>query len=204
VYILKESKQVGIIYHYTTYKAVLDILKSNSLKSKNFGKWISFTRSKYPLFSDDVVQISFDGDKLSEKYKIEPFNFFNNYSKDEKEERIEAKEIRNIDKYIISVKIKYNKQLFNRFFDIDFDKYIYSVKSFAKNIQILKEVETTKGGRGPIGSTVKAPDGEYIHQRKQDPDKYTDYRTIKKNGKLLRLGKTKDGKWEVQSVLTKE
>lgn len=68
----------------------------------------------------------------------------------------------------------------------------------------LKEVEITKGEKGPVGSTVKAPGGEYIHQRKHDPDKYTDYRTIKKNGKLLRLGKTKDGKWEVQSVLTKE
>jgi hypothetical protein len=69
----------------------------------------------------------------------------------------------------------------------------------------LIEVETTKGGKGPVGSYVKAPGGEYVHSRKHDPSDYSEYRTVKKNGKLLRLGKNKStGKWEVQSVLTKE
>jgi len=31
--ILKEAKQVGIIYHYTTFEAGLKILQSNQLKS---------------------------------------------------------------------------------------------------------------------------------------------------------------------------
>jgi hypothetical protein len=70
-------------------------------------------------------------------------------------------------------------------------------------VYIIKEIETTKGGKGPIGSEVKAPNGEYIHKRKSSPSKYTAYRTIKtKTGKLLRLGKTKDGEWKVQSELT--
>jgi hypothetical protein len=64
------------------------------------------------------------------------------------------------------------------------------------------EIETTKGGKGPIGSEVKALNGDYIHKRQTSPSKYTTYRTIKsKTGKLLRLGKTKGGKWEVQSIL---
>lgn len=70
---------------------------------------------------------------------------------------------------------------------------------------IIKEVETTKGGKSLIGSHVKAPEGEYIHNRKEDPNNYSEYRTIKKDGKLLRLGKNKStGKWEVQAVLTRE
>ena len=53
------------------------------------------------------------------------------------------------------------------------------------------EVEIAKGGKGPIGSEVKAPEGDYVHKRKTDPSKYTAYRTIK----------SKSEKWEVQSVL---
>lgn len=65
-------------------------------------------------------------------------------------------------------------------------------------------VETTTGGKGPIGSRVKAPGGDYIHERKKAPDKAARYFTITRGGKKLRMMKKKGEPAEVQSVLTPE
>lgn len=64
-------------------------------------------------------------------------------------------------------------------------------------------VEVTKGGKGPIGLKVKAPGGEYIHERKAAPNKKARYFTIEKGGKMLRMMKKPGEEAEVQSVLTK-
>lgn len=61
-------------------------------------------------------------------------------------------------------------------------------------------IKITKGGKGPIGSKVKAKNGKYVHERKASPNKDAEYYTIKKGGKLLRIMKSK-GKSKVQSVL---
>lgn len=63
-------------------------------------------------------------------------------------------------------------------------------------------VKVTKGGKGPVGSKVKAPEGKYVHERKAAPDKNAEYYTVKKGNKLIRVMK-KNGKTKVQSVLTK-
>jgi hypothetical protein len=90
---LLESKQVGIIYHYTTFEAGLKILYSNQLKSGETADstkdnpiyGVSFTRDK--RFHDNhtvgfdigssgqIPQVRFtvDGDKLSNRYKIAPY-----------------------------------------------------------------------------------------------------------------------------------
>ena len=66
-------------------------------------------------------------------------------------------------------------------------------------------IKITKGGKGPIGSSAKAPKGKYIHKRKASPKKFTKYKTITtKNGNKVRLGwNPKTRKWETQSVLKK-
>lgn len=64
-------------------------------------------------------------------------------------------------------------------------------------------VEETKGGRGPVGSHVKAPGGAYIHERKASPKGMTDFRTITtKSGNKIRIGHL-DGKTVTQAVLKK-
>lgn len=77
MYIIKEAKQVGILYHFTTIQNIEDILKSKGLKS-DFFDYISFTRNfnlqkTSDYFKDHKVRLTFDGNKLSNKYKIEPF-----------------------------------------------------------------------------------------------------------------------------------
>jgi len=66
-------------------------------------------------------------------------------------------------------------------------------------------IRVTKGGRGPVGSAVKAPGGKYIHKRKKSPKKYTKYITVTTNrGNKVRLGwNPRTKKWEAQSVLIK-
>lgn len=92
--ILKESKQLGTLYHYTNFVHGLKILDDNRINSSvafaNNMKdeviyGISTTRdSNFQKIFNRVdngikgvsFRISLDGDKLSEKYKIKPFNFF--------------------------------------------------------------------------------------------------------------------------------
>lgn len=85
---IDEAKQVGTIYHYTTYLNALSIIEQDKLiadhavdsNNSNPKYNISFTRnknfasSKRNLVSGTPrVRFIIDGDKLSNKYKIEPF-----------------------------------------------------------------------------------------------------------------------------------
>jgi hypothetical protein len=87
---LKEGKQVGIIYHYTTFEGGLKILQSNQLKSSDAADStnakpvfaISFTRDKRFHNNHNVgfdvssfgqrpqVRFTVDGNNLSNRYKI--------------------------------------------------------------------------------------------------------------------------------------
>lgn len=109
---LNEAKQVGVIYHYTTFENGLKILQSNELKGSDAADStnanpvfaISFTRDK--RFHDnhnvgfDVssfgqrpqVRFTVDGDKLSNKFKVQPYSQGGAFSKGKKgfeaEERV--------------------------------------------------------------------------------------------------------------------
>jgi len=138
--ILKEAKQVGALYHFTTLQSLLDILKTNTLKASN-----KFEKDKFPTVSltrdklgdiggvggtgTKTVRISIDGNKLSNKYKITPYNYYFNYpdykeSEDEMEEIVQG-DIKNIIDYIIEVRISPGSEaLFNPNFIKDLiDKY---------------------------------------------------------------------------------
>ena len=108
---LIEAKQVGILYHFTNYNSLEKIIKDNFILSiqKSFSNleanpYISFTRNKNIQSASvpDQIRIMIDGNKLSERYKIEPYadydqgygRGFNKYEDedriDESEERIDA------------------------------------------------------------------------------------------------------------------
>ncbi len=106
--ILNEGKQVGTLYHFTSISWFKDILISNQLKTG--GRYISFTRNKNlfinpPKLGGGGLHYCFvvDGDKLSTKYKFEPFNDPVT-KKDEDEERVVFKRngmfIDNFNKYV--------------------------------------------------------------------------------------------------------
>ena len=107
--LLKEAKQVGTIYHYTSLGALQSILETNKLISQR--NYISFTRNKNWWPWKTSIKLSFDGDKLSNKYKIQPFSDIDNIIKgsDEYEERVMLREINNLSKYILVIEINTSK-----------------------------------------------------------------------------------------------
>jgi nicotinamide mononucleotide adenylyltransferase len=84
---LEEGKQVGPLYHYTSADGLKGILQSNKINTSeenylgNELYYISFTRNKnfHKKGSNFGVKIKYritlDGDKLSNKYKIQPFSY---------------------------------------------------------------------------------------------------------------------------------
>lgn len=96
--ILSEAKQVGPLYRFVSYNNLIRLINSNfTIKPSPASSYISFTRNKN-LTSDTIssnVRITIDGDKLSERYKINPYaDIKAGYSKatqDESEERIDIR-----------------------------------------------------------------------------------------------------------------
>jgi hypothetical protein len=118
---LKEAKQVGTVYHFASLPNLIKILKENRLRaSDKIQKYISLTRDKNFYKNSDTrtiwgvdteVRIVINGDLLSTKYKIEPYNFFSSRKKMnipdkiEYEERVVAPVITDLDRYVISYDI---------------------------------------------------------------------------------------------------
>jgi hypothetical protein len=72
--ILNEAKQVGTLYHFTSYPRMIDIINNNLILKSTIQPYVSFTRNR-GMVSDTIsqsVRITVDGDKLSHAYKIEP------------------------------------------------------------------------------------------------------------------------------------
>ena len=77
-----EGKQVGTIYHFTSLRGILGILTDGFIRS-NSENQISTTRNKDMdlnlLYTDDYekgelnTRLDLDGDKISNRYKIRPF-----------------------------------------------------------------------------------------------------------------------------------
>ena len=105
--ILKEAKQVGTLYHFTSYFNAVDIIDEDFKLSAKYSpefregeeEYISFTRNKSlrsTTITTGAVRFIIDGNKLSNKYKIIPYaDFYHEYGRnqdggDESEERINA------------------------------------------------------------------------------------------------------------------
>jgi hypothetical protein len=115
--ILKEAKQVGILYHWTSLKNLKDIIKTNIIRPTDSGfddedNWVSLTRSKnkhqFGISEASDCVIVLNGDKLSNNYKIKPYNDteiaqYDDFGVfDEMEERLLGA-IKNLNKYIIKI-----------------------------------------------------------------------------------------------------
>jgi hypothetical protein len=97
---LDERKQLGNLYHFTSYQGLVGIINDGLRLENKFGdkddkdnNYISFTRDKQ-MFSDTVkrqVRITIDGTILSDRYQIRPYadvkSGYGRTTQDEKEER---------------------------------------------------------------------------------------------------------------------
>jgi len=93
---ISERKQVGKLYHFTSVAGALGILETQQLKASKGVDYVSFTRNH--RFAKDLnkSQYSFrftiDGDKLSDKYKIEPYHdstYYNKHKSKQHEDEME-------------------------------------------------------------------------------------------------------------------
>lgn len=130
---VNEAKQVGILYHvcslesYMKYIKPNDVLTSSGTYMNHLYKgtdYVSFTRDKYYTVStrenrasEVIIQLVIDGDKLSEKYKVKPYNNLA-YSKGElksdndivqyrEKEEVVKGAIKNISSYIKAINIDF-------------------------------------------------------------------------------------------------
>lgn len=148
MYIIKEQKQVGILYHFTTVDSLKSILIDEGLKNTT-NKYISFTRNFDLLNTSDnfrigkhIIRFVFDGDKLSTKYKIEPYL-----------DRGWAKRISNENEERIIIQRGKVLKCFNSLLEIDiikdenFQQILDILSSFSLNITI-KFINSFKPYRG--------------------------------------------------------
>ena len=147
---LNEGKQVGTLYHWTNNSNLLNILNTNTLvpnyteggeiHKDQSGPYVSFTRSKdknqFTIAEEANALLIINGDKLSNNYKITPFqDYGSDYEPsddvgdqfDESEERIYKKTIKNLDKYLIKVILYKNIESF------------WGKNKFNECIKLLKE-----------------------------------------------------------------
>ena len=76
---LESAKQVGTLYHYTSFFNLLSILEKNKLQQGPTG-YVSFTRNRHLHWQSLVAiktdtRIEIDGDKLSERYALKPYKY---------------------------------------------------------------------------------------------------------------------------------
>jgi hypothetical protein len=205
---LGEGKQVGTLYHFTRTGELIGILENNILKAsdmwatnKDSRPFNAFTRNKNGWnvggFPTDV-RISIDGDKLSNKYKIQPFNM--EFGVDEMEERV-YKDIPNIKNYITDITIN-TKTKGNYEIHKDIINKLYPTINLIKEDESLHTWFKRQGPKGKEGGWVdcNAPDGNggYKACGRKEGEKRSKYPSCrptpdkcKSPGKGTKWGKTK-------------
>lgn len=125
--IISEAKQVGDLYHYTDARNANKILSSNTLKvvhnvepnvsttrNKNLHKTGKITATGLRNFVPIHVSFVLDGDKISNHYKIKPYNDYNKSHKDfvdsKTNQKIESEEtisgdLHNVKDYIKKIRV---------------------------------------------------------------------------------------------------
>jgi hypothetical protein len=154
---LIEAKQVGILYHYTPIITAYQLVTNNKL---GYGSQVSFTRDKnfhiHHRAAIDTEQLRFvlDGDKLSENYKIKPFDYFykdrekvgHQGTYDESEERITNGPVKELDRYLIKVQIfkaflNFRLKLPNNNFYNSFSRRYIKVKTPEDVIKLFEDAD---------------------------------------------------------------
>jgi len=130
--LLNEGKQVGLLYHWTDFMGSMNIISQDFLKgylTDTFREQpaISFTRNKNfykgknKLATKPEICFVIDGDKLSNHYKIQPFQD-PKVKKDEMEEKVLTEGIKNFSQYITNIIIVKNR--FNKSFSYSVDTFL--------------------------------------------------------------------------------
>lgn len=119
---LTEAKQVGILYHFTSYTNLVKIIKNDFKLTSTIQPYVSFSRNKN-LITDTVptqVRLTIDGNQMSNKYKITPYADtkagYGRTSQDENEERISLEKYPqgvDVSKYLEKVTVKKINMNFN-------------------------------------------------------------------------------------------
>lgn len=127
-YYIFERKQIGNLYHIFDLNKLSYMLKKDKLSSYKFHN-ISTTRSKNMNYytgdsSTSIFKFELDGDKLSDRYKIKPYQYktFSGGYLTEYEEVIKTQDIENISKYVkkfIIIKSKVESLKNSGFFNSD-------------------------------------------------------------------------------------
>lgn len=124
---INEGKNIGILYHFTTLSDTISIINMDRFYSTQkawkssgdkYSGQISFTRDKF-LFKNKPrgvsfgVRIAFDGNKLSNDFKISPVKFSTLWSESEEavftignwndREKLKKHQIYNLSRYILSI-----------------------------------------------------------------------------------------------------
>jgi len=125
--LLKEAKQVGVLYHVMDVDKFSSLLRYDILK-----KPTSFTRNKdydhvVGREKDYTYQIVVDGNKLSNNYKIKPVNQGGGWVRDEYEELVNV-DIKNVGKYITDI-VVISKKHFN-WKEKGFSKTTYNTRKY--------------------------------------------------------------------------
>lgn len=143
---LSEGKQVGELYHFTNGHMMKAIIKDNKFIGDVEAPYISFTRDRSlnPIgrgFKGTELMIVIDGDKISQNYKTEPFNWKGNHFPKgytgkpgqkydynfEAETRVKGP-IRNAKKYIKRIIFLDNLTYYDSILFLDKHKIKYSLK----------------------------------------------------------------------------
>ena len=152
---INEAKQVGILYHVCTFDSFFKyIIPKNELRAS--GKFyndllktydaISFTRNSLfvvstgtSLKADILFQIAVDGDKLSEKYKVTPYQdvkFTGNFSVSNESEEVVVGPITNFKSYIKEVKFDIKDWDLSK--ETTIKQYLFRLKKIKKYLGDIK------------------------------------------------------------------
>tara|TARA_R110000822_G_scaffold149056_6_gene288139 strand:+ start:4782 stop:7679 length:2898 start_codon:yes stop_codon:yes gene_type:complete len=174
---LNEAKQVGLLYHVTTPQKLEKILNSNTLRG-SYISWdggetdflgISTTRNKNFLYDNNKIQIVLDGDKISNNYKVMPYDYWRrNYNipgesqtQDEDEEIIKVGEggLKSIKDYIIKI-----NDFTENINETKKSKDPFGLNQYARELAkgLEEELEKTRIPEEEVVSSPKDKDMEYI------------------------------------------
>ena len=171
--IIKESKNIGDVYHFTSPRGILGILDSNWLKPSGAGfggEFVSTTRDRNFVnakryedksITGHIFRITLDGNKLSARYKTIPYDDRYNINDrevardhpmgDEMEQRwFTTNGISGIRNYIKSIAMS-KKYLTDTFkFKEEFSRMIFSEKEKFKSMTGYNPSEIAPGKYNPI------------------------------------------------------
>lgn len=152
--IIKEAKQVGVLYHITSISSLIKILNSNKLLGAING--VSFTRNKLlyktaTTLGGNQCQLIIDGNKLSEKYKIYSYKDSVSSQSDESEETVNIRVIDNISKYILKIQLikpsswtfkRQDQYFINRSLkkDLDDEISLLDIQKFIKSFTMVEVI----------------------------------------------------------------